>query len=152
MFKYTEINNHFLAVLIWAGYVGVTERIRNSGWMEKRFSEMRNSWSEDPVTGKYKIPTRLKYLGGRAHERLAGVHSPGLRGPDKDFSLVNGSTEHIYKERHPICPVLQEDESDSREGVGGQEGTAGQGDNPEVTLDTEHLTVPSPVKPSNSAR
>ena len=90
MFKYTEINNHFLAVLSWAGYVGVTEQIRNSGWMEERFSEMRNSWSEDPVTGKYKIPTRLKYLGGRAHERLAGVHSPGLRGPDKDFSLATG--------------------------------------------------------------
>ena len=127
MFKYTEINNHFLAVLIWAGYVGVTERIRNSGWMEKRFSKMRNSWSEDPVTGKYKIPTGLKYLGGRAHERLAGVHSTCLRGPDKAFSLATGSTEHIYKERHPICPELQEDESDSREGVGGQEGDSRAG-------------------------
>ena len=58
--------------------------------VEGRFSEMRNSWSEDPVTGKYKIPTRLKDLGHWAHERLAGVHSPSLRGPDMDFILVTG--------------------------------------------------------------
>ena len=58
--------------------------------VEERFSETRNSWSEDPVTGKYKIPTRLKDLGHRARERLAGVHSASLRGPDMDFIPATG--------------------------------------------------------------